>query len=426
MSFHKKFNPHPFAYHQEVELTIETLTNLGLGLGRVDISSTTNNVPTTPQDQTKNGTVKGWVIMVPFTLPGEKVKARIFRNHKNYSEADLIEVLHPSPHRVSSPCSIFGICGGCQYQHLAYREQLLWKQTQVQETFKKIAGIDLSVNSTFSSPKEYHYRSKITPHYHPHKEGQIFPIGFLRQGQHSRLVDVPQCPIATEAINEALPELRQKIFHLNSKKNRGATLLLRYTEEGVITDPNQIVSEKVGNFRFKFKAGDFFQNNPFILPYLVDYVIQQAQHSTHYLIDAYCGVGLFALSGSPYFERCIGIEVNPEAIVWAKANASINQISNVDFHIGHAETIFAQIPFNADETAVILDPPRAGCDQSFLEQLITFSPKRIVYISCDPATQARDVAHIINSKTKYKLISLQPFDLFPQTRHIENVACLEK
>jgi len=422
MSFHKKFNPHPFAYHQEVELTIETLTNLGLGLGRVDISNPSDTASITSLNEAN----KGWVVMVSFTLPGEKVKARVFRNHKNYSEADLLEVLDPSPHRIIPPCPIFGTCGGCQYQHLVYKEQLVWKQIQVKETFKKIAGIDFPVNPTFPSPKEYHYRSKITPHYHPHKEGQAFPIGFLRQGQHSRLVDVPNCPIATEAINEVLPELRQKAFHSNPKKNRGATLLLRHTEEGVVTDPNQIVSEKVGNFRFKFKAGDFFQNNPFILPHLVDYVVQQAQRSTHYLIDTYCGVGLFAISGSSYFERCIGVEVNPEAIAWAKANASINQISNVNFHIGHAEAIFGQIPFNADETAVVLDPPRAGCDQSFLEQLLSFSPKRIVYISCDPATQARDVARIINSESKYKLISLQPFDLFPQTRHIENVACLEK
>lgn len=432
MSFQKKFNSHPFAYHQEVELEINTLTNLGIGLGRVSIDAQATAAASTQEN-------KGWVVMVPFTLPGETVKARIFRNHKNYSEADLIEVLKPSPNRIKPSCPLFGLCGGCQYQHLDYKEQLFWKTAQVKEIFKKIADTDFPVNPTFPSPKPYHYRSKITPHYHPYKPGKAFPIGFLQQGQHSHLVDVPQCPIATEAINETLPTVRNNVlntvrFNIQSKKNKGATLLLRHTEEGVVTDPNQIVSETVGNLRFKFKAGDFFQNNPFILPHLVEHVIAQAHVSTSYLIDAYCGVGVFALSGSPYFERCIGVEVNPEAIAWAKVNAAINQITNVNFNKGSAESIFQTIDFPADETAVVLDPPRAGCDESFITQLLKFNPRRIVYIACDPATQARDVGRILNSKVNpkseynngYTLKSIQPFDLFPQTRHIENVVCLER
>ena len=140
----KKFNDQPFAYHQEIDLEISTLTNLGLGLGRV---------------------LEGWVVMVPFTLPGERVRARVFRNNRNYSEADLVEILAPSPHRVAPRCPIYGKCGGCQYQHLSYPEQLAWKRRQVAELLEHLAGISFPVEPVIGSPREFGYRSKITPHF---------------------------------------------------------------------------------------------------------------------------------------------------------------------------------------------------------------------------------------------------------------------
>ena len=162
----KKFNAHPFAYHQEIELEITTLTNLGLGLGRVALTGEAE---------------ARWVVMVPFTLPGERVRARVYRNQKNFSEADLVEVLTPSVHRVTPPCPLFGRCGGCQYQHLTYTEQLKWKQRQVGELLRHMAGIAFPVNPVIGSPREYGYRSKITPHFRAPREGEaadLLPIGF--------------------------------------------------------------------------------------------------------------------------------------------------------------------------------------------------------------------------------------------------------
>lgn len=399
----RSFNPTPFAYHEEVELTIQTLNNHGAGLGRID----------------------NWVVVVPFTLPGERVRGRIFRNHKNYSEADLVEVIEPSPDRIEPRCPLFTECGGCQYQHLDYPAQLQWKQRQIAELMEHLGEITHPVEPTHPSPRSYHYRSKLTPHYPSPREDKTLPIGFLRQGQRRRLIDVPQCPIATESINQALPAERERLRAGAAKLKRGGTLLLRDTREGVITDNTAIVTETLGKLLFQFPAGEFFQNNPFILPELVDYTLEQAADSeTDYLIDAYCGVGMFALAGASRFKQVAGVEVNAAATRWANANIALNRINNVEFIVGKAEAIFAEIDFPGDRTAMIIDPPRAGCDQAFLDQLIAFGPRRLVYVSCGPDTQARDLKILLAAN--YQLERIQPFDLFPQTRHIESVATLRK
>ncbi|MGA2052509.1 MAG: class I SAM-dependent RNA methyltransferase [Opitutales bacterium] len=402
-----RFNDKPFPYHHELTLEVETLTNLGVGLGRVD----------------------GWVVMVPFALPGESVRARVFRNHANYSQADLVEVLRSSPARRAPACPLFGDCGGCQYQHLEYAQQLAWKTRQVREVFARLGGLpEADIRPAHPSPREYHYRSKLTPHYERPRPDSSFPIGFLRAGRRV-LVDVLQCPIATEAVNAALPATRAALAARAATLKRGGTLLLREVgapgQTRVVTDPRATVTAAIGDTTFQFQAGDFFQNNPFILPELVDYVLAEAAGAgAKFLLDVYCGAGVFALCGRHRFTQCLGVEVNADAVLRAIENASRNDAANCVFRTGAAETIFAGVKFLAAETAVILDPPRAGCDEPFLRQLIAYAPARIVYVSCDPATQARDIK--ILAASGYRLLHAQPFDLFPQTRHIENVATMEK
>ena len=404
----KKANDHPFPYHHELELEISTLTNRGVGLGRVSL----------PDDATAS-----WVVMVPFTLPGERVRARVFRNHKNYSEADLVSVLTPSPHRVQPRCPIFGTCGGCQYQHLAYAEQLLWKQRQVEELLQHMAGITHPVAPVIGSPREYGYRSKITPHFKIGKDG----IGFLRQGTRFDIVDVPQCDIATPEINAKLTEVRTiaQARLAAGEYKRDATLLLRHALEGVVTDYDAVITEQVGDLKLRFLARDFFQNNPFILPAFTRYVREQAAASgARFLVDAYCGSGLFALSAASAFERVAGVEISETSIAFANQNAAANDIANASFLAGDASAIFAGLEFPAADTAVIIDPPRKGCDELFLNQLFAFGPRAVVYVSCDPATQMRDLRHFIEAG--YELSAVQPFDLFPQTRHLECVITLRR
>ncbi len=402
----KNFVAQPYAYHQEIELEIDTLTNLGNGLGRHE----------------------GWVVMVPFALPGERVKVRIFRNHKSWSDADLIEVLRPSPDRITPTCQHFGDCGGCQYQHLSYAAQLVWKQRQVKELFQRLAGVTLEVDPVHPSPETWAYRTKITPHFdRAPKPGQPFPFGF-KKADNMRICDVLDCPITTPAINQAFQESRRRITAETaagkSPFKRGATLLFRHTLEGVVTDHRAVVTERVGDLTLQFRAGEFFQNNPHVIPDLVEYAVAHAAASgARFLVDAYCGVGLFALAAARRFERVSGVEVNEDAIFHARANAKRNQRGNVTFLAGVAEAIFQGLTFPGADTAVILDPPRKGCDRVFLDQLFAFKPRRVVYVSCAPDTQARDLQAFVEAG--WKPVAARPFDLFPHTRHVENVLVLD-
>ena len=397
----KKFVPTPVAYHEEIELTIDALTNLGAGVGRID----------------------GWVVFVPFTLPGERVRARVFRNDKNCSNADLIEVLEASPQRVVPRCPLFGECGGCQYQHLDYAGQLVWKARQVGELMQHMAGIEFPVNPCLSSEQIWNYRSKITPHFDKARDGDLGPIGFLAFGRRSQLIDVPQCPIAMDTINAALPAIRADLHARATSFKRGATILLRASAGRVETDANATVSEPVGGLTLQFLAGDFFQNNPFILPAFTRHVATQAAAGgAQFLVDAYCGSGLFALTLAGHFQQVAGVEVSETSCEWARKNAKANDITNVRFLTAPAEAVFDQISFPAAQTAVVIDPPRKGCTPEFLEQLVKFGPARVVYVSCDPATQVRDLKQL--SAAGYALSDVQPFDLFPHTRHLESVMTL--
>jgi len=508
----RKFVNKPFDYHEIIEIRIDSLTNMGWGIGRVTIEDDEND-DITDENEEKNGdpkTQRQWVVMVPHVLVGELVRVRIYKNMKNFSEADLLEVLEPSTDRVEPVCSLAGICGGCQYQHASIDFQRKWKQRHVEEVLvqQQIEGYHsedlLNVLPTVGTEEVFGYRSKITPHYQAPREEftdiesvdntvgdvtyHLDAVGF-QQSSSRRLVDVPECPIATPAINDKYRETRQQLHEdaklglLNipkKKKKRkrrgskngalGATLLFRQADDDattnqpvVVTDNNEYMTTTVKDVTFKYQAGNFFQNNNFMLPLMVDAVVdaatadavvststttsdgdqqQQSQHQKskiRYLIDCYCGSGLFALSAASHFDLCVGIEVNEKAVEEATENAHSNGISNCQFAAASAEAIFTSPPeltiegfqnlkvqdFPRDETVVVVDPPRKGCSNQFLEQLYEYSPQRIVYMSCGPATQARDAKGIVEIGG-YTMTSIQPFDLFPQTKHIESLIVFEK
>ena len=399
----RKFKAEPYEWHEVVELKIEALSNLGAGIAKPD----------------------GWVVFVPFALPGEKVRATVWRNEANCSHADLVEILEPSPDRIEPHCPHFATCGGCQYQHLPYEKQLEWKTRQVRELLSHMVGIEAEVNPTIPSPKQWGYRSKITPHFQRPKPGEDFPIGFLEFNRRTRLVDVYNCPIAMDEINEALQPIRDDVKRRAAEYKKGATLLLRATEDRVETDHRAPVSEKVGDLKFNFLAGDFFQNNPFILESFTGHAAEQAKGPNQkYLLDAYCGSGLFGLTLAKNFEQVVGIELSETSADWARRNAKTNGIENASFIASSAEALFADITFPSEQTSVLIDPPRKGCSMDFLNQLFTFGPSRVVYVSCNPATQMRDLKSFLEQG--YKIESIQPFDLFPQTRHLECVIALSR
>ena len=399
------FKPEPFSWHEEITVEITSLTNLGAGLGRLD----------------------GRVIFVAFTLPGETVRARVWRNEDNCSHADLVEVLVAAPNRIEPACPHFGTCGGCQYQHLSYDDQLLWKTRQVQELLQHMAGVDFQVSAAVPSPELFGYRSKITPHFQKPRPKEELKIGFLEHNRRSRLIDLHHCPIAMDSLNEALPIVREQV-KTKAKAGgykKGATLLLRNHDDGVETDHRAPIAETVGDLTFHFLAGDFFQNNPFILPAFTDYVAKEAHRpGQRFLLDAYCGSGLFALSLARHFEQVTGIEVSESAADWARANARANDIDNAQFIAASAEELFKDVTHDPAVTSLIIDPPRKGCSEAFLTQVWAYQPSRVVYVSCNPATQMRDLKEFLANG--YQLTAVQPFDLFPQTRHLECVMTLEK
>jgi 23S rRNA (uracil1939-C5)-methyltransferase/tRNA (uracil-5-)-methyltransferase len=294
-----------------------------------------------------------------------------------------------------------------------------------------MAGVEFAVAPVIGSPRELGYRSKITPHFQAWSKdravGEPAAIGFLKQGSRFEIVDVLQCPIATPEINAKLPEVRAKTQArlAAGEYKRDATLLLRHAQEGVITDYDAVIHEQVGALKLHFLSRDFFQNNPFILPAFTGYVREQAAGSgAKFLVDAYCGSGLFALGCAPAFTRVTGIELSATSVKFATENAAANGITNAAFRAGDAAQIFAGLEFAPADTAVVIDPPRKGCDELFLGQLFAYGPRAVVYVSCDPATQMRDLKGFLAAG--YRLTAVQPFDLFPQTRHLECVITLRR
>jgi len=391
----KGFKNFPFQYHEEVDVLIEDITNTGAGVARKNIGNESN-----------------WVIFCPLVLPGELVRVRVYKNEKSYSEADLVRVISPSEDRITPQCKYFSVCGGCQYQHMAIESQRRWKRNQVRSQLEKYATLEnIEVNEVLGTDNHFFYRSKITPHYDsPTKKSPALKIGFQRRGTRD-IVDIDECIIATPQINSKLSELRSQIqssySNEASKPARGATLLLRQCEEGVEVDNRKLITERVGNLIFKFKAGEFFQNNAYILPKLVDYVISESRgvggDPPRFLVDAYCGSGLFSIASAHSFEKTFGVEISRLAVNAAINNAKINNITNAEFMCGEAERIFDRVRhLPRDETAVLLDPPRKGCDENVRQLLHIFLSLTPLTLTLNLYNPFKTLINASKNKTKYK------------------------
>ena len=223
----------------------------------------------------------------------------------------------------------------------------------------------------------------------------------------------------------ALAQVRERARAGAADFKHGATLLLRAASGQVLTHPHDIAVETIHGLRLEFQAGDFFQNNPFLLPAFVDHVISEARGTgARFLVDAYCGSGLFGLCAARHFEKVSGVEISETAVAKARHNAALNNLENCAFIAADARHIFSGITLPPDDTVIVLDPPRAGCSEEFLEQLFQFAPRAVIYVSCNPATQMRDLSRF--SEAGFTLSRVRPFDLFPQTRHLECVMTLRR
>ncbi len=341
---------------------------------------------------------EGKAVFVPFTIEGENVTAAITREKRKFAEARLVSVENPSPHRVEPPCPYFGTCGGCAYQHIDYAHQLEIKSRQVAQALQRIGKLGDFADSTnphsaipnpqfpmLPAPQPYGYRNRIRVH------AADGVIGFYRHDRHE-LVDIERCLIASDEVNHALAGLRRK----------------------GVRDGDYALSEDTGGMFFS-------QTNNAVAAELLALVARLATGDQALLVDAYCGAGFFAHSYAEAFEQVIGIEENEHAIQQARRAASPNErylLGDVAHHLGDALAIG-----DSARTTLILDPPATGLPARVCDLVLGGCPREIIYVSCHPATLARDLAILCRS---YRLESVTPLDMFPQTAEIETVALLRR
>src|SRR5437016_2530092 len=348
--------------------------------------------------------VDGLVLFVPFVLMGEEVEVEITDVKKKFARARLLRVLQASPERVMPQCRYFEECGGCQYQHIDYAAQLRLKHKQITDLLQRIGGFAGSaIEPVVPCPQQYGYRNRIMVRGQWDKFEKGLNIGFIRYD--SRLVlDVEECKIAEPRLNQQLGRVRG-----NPPAKGGLKVVLWVAPEG-----------------WDVPRDSFFQNNLFLLPGLVEAVRERVRDSgVRHLVDAYCGVGFFAIELADEVESFAGIEIDLMAIKAARGNAANRGRSNGEFVSGDVAAVLPGLlkRFCATATAIILDPPRAGCSLASLELLRQTRPRQIIYVSCHPATLARDLNVLLRDRV-YELLKVVPLDMFPQTQHIECVADL--
>jgi 23S rRNA (uracil1939-C5)-methyltransferase len=333
------------------------------------------------------GRDQGLAVFVPFVIAGEHVTARLTKRKKKFAEAELLSVEKPSPDRVEPLCPYFGVCGGCAYQHIRYERQLEIKAAQVEQTLRRLGRLaHVPMRPAVPSPLQYGYRNRIRVH----AEGGA--IGFFQHDRHE-IVNVEQCPIAASAVNGQLAGLRR----------------------APARDGDYVIT---GQGRGEY----FVQTNDGAAAALLDLVRGLVSPNSNTLVDAYCGAGFFARGLASSFAQVIGIEENERAIECARGTAGPNEsyvAGDVAIRLGD---VLASAP--AGQTCLILDPPAIGAAFRVIELILGSGPAEIIYVSCDPATLARDLE--ILCRASYKLSSVTPLDMFPQTAEIEAVAHLTR
>jgi tRNA/tmRNA/rRNA uracil-C5-methylase (TrmA/RlmC/RlmD family) len=347
------------------------------------------------------GREQGKAIFVPYTIEGELVSAEIVREKKQFAEAELVEVKENSPHRVTPECPYFSHCGGCAYQHIDYEHQLAIKWRQVRNVLQRIGKLkDIPLRPIIPSPKQYEYRNRITVHVH---DGAL---GFFRRDSH-RLIDIERCPISCDEVNRALTELRER------NPRDGHYTLRTSSTRRVFSQTNDEVANALRNL-----------------------IVDLVPPDQDLLIDAYCGAGFFAKALLHKFGRLVGIDWDKFAIAAAKENATEKETyiaGDVEEGLQQVGAVHVDRPPRASDrdngrlrpivpSTIIVDPPATGLSANAREAIVNLAPTTLIYVSCNPATLARDLKEL---QEKFTIHSVTPLDMFPQTAEIEAVAHLQ-
>jgi 23S rRNA (uracil1939-C5)-methyltransferase len=405
------------------EITLEKLTYGGEAMGRLP---------------------DGRAVFVSFGLPNEVVKIRLTQEKQNFARGEIIEVIKSSPERIEPKCIHFTQCGGCHYQHLSYEKQLIAKTEILKDQFQRIGKIENPpVQAMIPSPLEWNYRNNIQ--FHLTDEGKL---GFINSKGNSAFA-IEECHLPEKEIDSFWkelnfePNINLERISLRNGYESDLTLMLEsespetpeieietdvsvihiYENHSVVIAGQDHTFIKILGKEFKVSAQSFFQVNISMAEKMVEHLITQLPVSlSTCLFDIYCGVGLFSKFFADKYQKVIGIEASESACEDFVFN--LDEFENVELYEGTAEEILPKLTNQIEtQTHVIVDPPRAGIDKHALDAIINLKPQIIAYVSCDPSTLARDAARLINAG--YKIKQVTPFELFPQTYHIESISIFE-
>jgi 23S rRNA (uracil1939-C5)-methyltransferase len=384
---------------------------------------------------------EGKVVFVPYALPGEEILVELTEEKAKYARATLLEVITASPQRVEPRCPHFGTCGGCHWQHIAYETQLSLREDILRSQLKRIGHLtDTPVRSSLSMSIPWYYRNHVQLHL-----DEAGHLGFMA-AKGRRVVPIRECHIMHPLVADIFAALELDFPELNKVTIRagittGHQLLILETvgetapalevdmpvscvllleDDAPVTylGDNYIIEDLAGR-SFRISATSFFQvNTAQVEPMLETMHHYLTPQGNELLLDIYCGVGTFGLSLADKVRKVIGIDESEAAIADARFNSQ--EIANTQFLQGWAEELLPNLEEKVD--IAILDPPRQGCSKKALIALVELAPAKIVYVSCDPATLARDAGRLVQGG--YELVEVQPVDVFPQTYHVEAVALL--
>ena len=445
--------------NQELIVNIEKLSNLGLGIAKHE----------------------GLVIFVGNACPGDELKIKITKINKNYATAKIEEIISPSPHRVKPFCAMQNVCGACQLQFIDYNYQLLLKKQIVEDAMRTIGNLDIEIPQPIPSPQIKEYRHKIQYPVSQTKVSKRLVAGYYKPATHE-IVNIKHCPIQPKICDEIVEFIKAKatdynISGYNEKTHSGdlrhivmrisadnnkclLTFVLNSTKAsekltsfakcvydkfedviGVCVNFNinhnnvilgkqsqclcgqDFIEEKILDKTFKIGPNTFFQINPKSAENIFSYVREYIKNNFNnpVVLDAYAGVTSFGICVSDVCKTVVSVEENPESVKLAAEIIKNNRIDNIEIHNQDATEFFSEEMRKFD--AIILDPPRKGCTKESLDEAVKLCSNKIIYVSCNPATLARDLKYLKEEKG-CRIESIQPFDMFCHTYHIENVAII--
>jgi len=391
--------------------------------------------------------IENKIVFIPNSLPGEVVETKITYIKKNYMEGQVVKIINKSKSRIELKCPCFEECGGCDLMHMQYKDQLLYKETKVKEIVNKFTNIDIScVSNIVMSDDEFNYRNKVSFQIND-------KIGFYKKKSYE-IIDVDYCLISDDSINEIMLTIKENISFENIKQivirsskyekdtmvifnvigkidekkiievlNKDVTsIIVKENDNYRVIAGNDHIVDKIGELKFIISPDSFFQVNTRQAKRLYDIVLELSQlQGTENILDLYCGTGTIGLYLHKHCKEVLGIEVNKHAIEDAFKNMKLNNISNINFMCGDVGKVLDNVIFKPD--LVIVDPPRSGLDKKTINYLFKSKPQKIIYVSCDPVTLARDLNIM---EENYLIKEIVPVDMFANTYHVECVVLMSR